>query len=194
MQACGSETLHPSSQHALSPDLTVFTPVYGGFLRQLSIPGCTQRGFKLLLPSLLPAQAILWVLSEFTEQWELVGSEGVGLSLWFTSRLVLKYLGQIDLFLSGLGSPALPRLGTKSVSESKRSSPSLPIFFLWPSACDSGCAVLGVLSKNVLFHSSSSRRQITEFLPRFLALWLFWCISLWHYGQFFVCFHIVAGI
>lgn len=49
--------------------------------------------------------------------------------------------------------------------------PFLPIYFCGhlPDR-DSARAIVGILlSENVLFQSSSSRRQIIEFLPRFLA-------------------------
>ena len=58
------------------------------------------------------------------------GSEGVGPWHWIILNIVSKHLRKEGLLLSGLVSLFIPKLGAKSVSESKCSSLSLPIFFV----------------------------------------------------------------
>jgi hypothetical protein len=73
----------------------------------------------------------------------------------------------------------------------------LHLYVLRLFACDSSmCAILGTLSKkNVFLPSSSSQRQVIEFLPRFLACdsaFFLLVYDIW--PGFFVFFHIVIGI
>lgn len=135
--------------------------------------------------------------------WEKVfGSEGVGSWHWIILNIVSKYLRKEGLLLSGLVSLFIPRLGTKSVSESKCSFLSLPIFFV--AICLS--VILGIQCYLFWAYNVTYVVQECTFLFIFIkeadnwisaqifGMWLFFCIILWQYCQLFVCFHVIIGI